>query len=192
MGGTTELKYICKQFHGCTTVLPPPTHDGAQPSAAPVYVCAIPPPPDLEELMPAARPDGSPAPLQVTPGPHPHVPHTVTGTMPDGLIYQPQEGRYIKDTATGIILGHAPCFTSGLQARLEHAVLKERLGCFSFSLLNLPEYSGPVPDVKINLIINKKATHSEEHASSRRRTRKTQNLGPQQRTQKAKENYKIK
>ena len=34
--------------------------------------------------------------------------------------------------------------------------------------------------------------HSEEHASSRRRTRKTQNLGPQQRTQKAKENYKIK
>ena len=28
-------------------------------------------------------------------------------------------------------------------------------------------------------------THSEEHASSRRRTRKTQNLGPQQRTQEA-------
>ena len=32
------------------------------------------------------------------------------------------------------------------------------------------------------------ATHSEEHASNRRRTRKTQNLGPQE----AKENWKIK
>ena len=136
--GATELKYICKQFPGCTTVLSSPTHDGAQPSTAPVYACAIPPPPDLEELMPAARPDGSPAPLQVTPGPHPHMPHTVTGTMPDGLIYQPQEGRYIKDAATGITFGHAPCFTPELQARLEHAVLKHRLGCFSFSLLDLP------------------------------------------------------
>ena len=40
--------------------------------------------------------------------------------------------------------------------------------------------------IVIIVIIKKntvKATHSEEHASNRQRTRKTQNLGPQQQTQ---------
>ena len=103
--------------------------------------------------MPADRPDGSPITpvVQFTPGPHPHMPHTVTGTMPDGWIYQPQEGRYVKDAETGITFGHAPCFTSELQAQLEQVVLKDRIGCFSFSLLDMPGYCGPVPDVKINL-----------------------------------------
>ena len=76
---------------------------------------------------------------------------TVQTVQVQTVQVQTVQGRYIKDAATGITLGHAPCFTSELQARLEHAVLKERLGSFSFSLLDLPGYSGPVPDVKINL-----------------------------------------
>ena len=105
--------------------------------------------PDLELLTHVADPTNHA--VQVTPGPHPHMPHTVTGTMPDGMIYQPQEDRYRKDPKTGITFGHTACFTPELQGRLEQMVLKEKIGCFSFSILDLPGYHGPVPDIRINL-----------------------------------------
>ena len=40
-------------------------------------------------------------------------------------------------------------------------------------------HTGPEPCVRALIIIIIKAAHSEEHASNRRRTRTTQNLGPQ-------------
>ena len=59
---------------------------------------------------------------------------------------------------------------------------------------NFPLYEKCAPvitirayDSSLTIIIIIKG-HSEKHASSRRRTRKTQNLGPQQRAQEAKEN----
>ena len=113
-------KSECNNYAGMTM--------NGDPPETPVYVCAVPPMPDLELLTPVADPTNHA--VQAIPGPHPHMPHTVTGTMPDGMIYQPQEDRYRKDPKTGITFGHTACFTPELQGRLEQMVLKEKIGFF--------------------------------------------------------------
>ena len=72
----------------------------------------------------------------------PKAKNTVTGTMPDGLIYQPQEKRYRTDKATGITFGCDPKYTPVQQNLLEQKILKDRLSHFSFSIMDLTGYKG--------------------------------------------------
>ena len=97
----------------------------------------------------------------------PKAKNTVTGTMPDGLIYQPQEERYRKDKATGITFGCDPKYTPAQQNLLEQKILKDRLCHFSFSIMDLPGYTGIMPPASITLshdrpIFEAQRRHSEK------------------------------
>ena len=103
----------------------------------------------------------------------PKANHTVTshispsGTMPDGLIYQPQEERYRKDKATGITFGCDPKYTPAQQNLMEQKILKDRLRHFSFSIMDLPGYTGIMPPASITLshdrpIFEAQRRHSEK------------------------------
>ena len=97
--------------------------------------------PDLELLTHVADPTNHA--VQVTPGPHPHMPHTVTGTMPDGMIYQPQEDRYRKDPKTGITFGHAACFTPRITGTPTADGFKRKYRLFLFFHFGLARLSWP-------------------------------------------------
>ena len=53
--------------------------------------------------------------------------------MPDGLIYQPQEERYRKDTATGITFGCDPKYTPTQQKCLEQRAHRQIIPFFIFN-----------------------------------------------------------
>ena len=98
---------------------------------------------------------------------HPKAKNAITGTMPDGLIYQPQEERYRKDTATGITFGCDPKYTPTQQKCLEQSVLTDRLSHFSFSIMDLPGYKGIMPPACIDLSHDKPIFEAQRRHSTK-------------------------